>query len=195
MPVKELDPASTALVLVDLQNGVLRLPVEPHGAGEVVRNCARLASAMRECSGLVVLVRTAFSPDGGDALRVHVDQEGHPTASPTTDYAELALDVRGPGDVIVTKKQWGAFYGTDLDLQLRRRQIVTVVLAGVGTCTGVESTARSAYERGYHVVCVEDAMSALTSDDHDFAFARIFPRIGRAASTDDVLSALGVGDC
>jgi nicotinamidase-related amidase len=108
------------------------------------------------------------------------------------DFAEIVAEL-GPreGDIVVTKRQWGAFYGTDLDLQLRRRGITTVVLGGIATNYGVESTARDGYERGYELVLVEDAMSARSAADHAFAFERIFPRLGRVCATAEVIAALG----
>lgn len=95
-----------------------------------------------------------------------------------------------PGDHRVTKKQWGAFYGTDLDLQLRRRGIRTLVLCGISTCFGVESTARDAYERGYEQVFVEDAMASRSAAEHEHTVTRIFPRMGRVRVTAEVLAAL-----
>jgi nicotinamidase-related amidase len=106
-------------------------------------------------------------------------------------FSEIVPELTtGEHDIVITKKQWGAFYGTDLDLQLRRRGVQTVAIGGISTNYGVESTARDAYERNYALVFVEDAMSARAAEDHAFALTRIFPRIGRIASTDDVLGAL-----
>jgi nicotinamidase-related amidase len=92
--------------------------------------------------------------------------------------------------IAITKRQWGAFYGTQLDLQLRRRGIKTIVIAGIATNFGVESTARDAFERGYALVFVEDAMAGLTEGAHAFAISTIFPRIGRVRSTEELLKSL-----
>ena len=94
------------------------------------------------------------------------------------------------GDVVITKRNWGAFYGTELDLQLRRRGIRTLVFTGIATNIGVESSARDAYERGYETIFVEDAMASLIPDGHEFAVAKIFPRMGRVRKLADVLAAL-----
>lgn len=102
---------------------------------------------------------------------------------------QLSLDPR-EGDIVITKRQWGAFYGTELDLQLRRRHIRTLILGGIATNFGVESTARDAYERGYEQVFVEDAMAAPTAEAHRFAVTTILPRIGLVRSTEHVLNAL-----
>lgn len=95
-----------------------------------------------------------------------------------------------PGDHVVRKRQWGAFYGTELDLQLRRRGITTLLLTGIATNMGVESTARDAYERGYNLVFVEDATASLSPDMHGFSFQAIFPLIGRVRTTKDVVDGL-----
>jgi nicotinamidase-related amidase len=96
----------------------------------------------------------------------------------------------GPRDIRITKHQWGAFYGTELDLQLRRRGITTLVMCGISTNIGVESTARDAWERGYAVVFVEDAMASFDAAAHAFALKNIFVRLGRVRSTSEVLAAL-----
>lgn len=186
-----LDPRETALVLIDLQRGVLQRDTRPHAAADVLARAVRLASAFRAAEAPVVLVRVSFSPDGGDVLRQPID-------APMTGGArqpgwdELSPELgSGPHDLHVTKRQWGAFHGTDLDLQLRRRGIRTVVLGGIATNFGVESTAREAYPHGYALVLVEDAMSGLSEGAHAFAVEQIFPRLGRVRSTDQVLAALG----
>lgn len=189
MPISSLDPTTTALVLVDLQQGVTALPVQPHSAGVVVGNAARLARAFRAAGAPVITVRVSTSTDGGDVLATEVD-EPRPPRVPEPGWDDIVPEIRDDHDVVVTKKQWGAFYGTDLDLQLRRRHIDTIVMGGIATNMGVESTARAGHEHGYHLVLVEDAMSGLTTEDHTFALTRIFPRIGRVVATGDVLAAL-----
>jgi nicotinamidase-related amidase len=190
MTVSSLAARSTALVLVDLQRGVVGRSVAPHSAEDVVERSRSLATAFRALGAPVVLVRVSFAPDGADALTADVDQPTTASERPA-DWDELVDGLRVDGDVVVTKRQWGAFYGTDLDLQLRRRGITTIVLGGIATNMGVESTARPAHEYGYDIVFAEDATSALTAEDHAFAFTRIFPRIGRVASTEEILRALG----
>jgi nicotinamidase-related amidase len=191
MPVSRLDPSDTALVLIDLQRGIAGFPAEPHSAAEVIAAASRLAGAFRAAGAPVVLVHVALRPDGGDRLRVPVDEQ--PPARPASpDFAEIVPELEPEErDIVVTKRQWGAFYGTDLDLQLRRRGIATIVLGGISTNYGVESTARDAYERGYALVFVEDAMSARGAADHEFALTRIFPRIGRVSTSTEVREAIG----
>ena len=93
-------------------------------------------------------------------------------------------------DVLILKRHWGAFYGTELDLQLRRRHIETIVIGGIATNFGVESTARSAYELGYHLIFAEDAMASFNQTNHNFATENIFPRLGRVRSTVEIVRAL-----
>jgi nicotinamidase-related amidase len=185
-----LDPRATALVLIDLQRGIVARAVAPHAAAHVVERAGRLAARCRAVGATVVLVHVAYGADGRDRLAPRVDAA--PWGSPVpADFSEIVPEI-GPrqGDVVVTKRQWGAFYGTELELQLRRRRIATLILGGIATNFGVESTARDAYERGYEQVFVEDAMAALTAEAHHFAVTTIFPRIGLVRSTEDVLNAL-----
>ena len=185
-----LDPATTALIVIDLQRGIVARPAAPHSANDVVARCARLADAFRSQKALVVLVHVAFSGDDRDRLKPEADSA--PPSGPTpADWSEIVPEIGPrPGDIVITKRQWGAFYGTALDLQLRRRGIRTLVFGGIATNFGVESTARDAYERGFEQLFVEDAMSGLTEDAHRFAITTIFPRMGRIRSTDDVLAAI-----
>lgn len=182
MPLTKLDDAC-ALVVIDLQKGVVGLPTV-HPAGEVVGRAAQLARAFREQSLPVVLVNvTGAAPGRTDA--------GMPKFSFPADWTELVPELgRHPGDHVVTKQRWGAFLGTDLDDALRQRGVTQVVLAGVATSIGVESTARSAYDLGYNVTLVVDAMTDRDADAHRHSVEKIFPRLGETAKTDDVLKLL-----
>jgi nicotinamidase-related amidase len=185
-----LDPATTALVLIDLQKGIVSRDTEPHTAATVVANSVRLADAFRAAGAPVVLVHVDYSGDRGDALNPPKD-EPPMSIPPSGDWSEIVPEV-GPrgGDLVVTKRQWGAFYGTELDLQLRRRGVRTIVLAGIATNYGVESTARDAWERAYALVFAEDAMATFTTEAHTLALKYVFPRLGRIRSTEQVLAAL-----
>ena len=107
------------------------------------------------------------------------------------DWSDLIPELdRQPGDIVILKRQWGAFYGTDLDLQLRRRHLDTIILCGIATEFGVESTARDAYERGYQLVFAADAMTGASAESHINSVERIFPRMGRVRTTEETLAAL-----
>lgn len=186
-----LSPAQTALVAIDLQNFIVSRPTQPHEGRVVVEHTAQLASALRTKGGFVVWVRVAISADTKDRLRPLCDQPWTPPRELPPDVNEFApgLSVQ-PSDHVITKRQWGAFYGTDLDLQLRRRGLTTIVLTGIATNIGVESTARDAFELGYEQIFAEDAMTALAAVQHENTIANIFPRIGRVRSTAEILMAL-----
>jgi nicotinamidase-related amidase len=187
-----LDPSTTALIVIDLQRGIVARPAVPHSSADVVSRCAQLAKAFRHSGALVVLVHVGFSDDDRDRLKPAADEVPPSTPRPR-DWSELVPELdQQPGDIVIMKRQWGAFYGTALDLQLRRRGIRTLVYGGIATNFGVESTARDAYERGFEQLFVEDAMSGLTEGAHTFAITTIFPRIGRVRSTADVLAAIKV---
>ena len=110
------------------------------------------------------------------------------TLDPKTALVVIVDDLAGhPGDIQVTKRNWGAFHGTDLDLHLRRRGVTQIVLAGVATSIGVESTARAAHEHGYHVTLATDAMADLNPDAHRNSVERIFPRLGETGTTAEII--------
>ncbi len=182
-----LDPQTTALVLIDLQRPIVSMPLSPHSGAEVVAVSMRLAENFRAAGAKVVLVNVAFAKDFGDAVRVPVDQPFAPPAGGLpADWAELVDGLAQPGDIRVTKRNWGAFYGTDLDVQLRRRGIKTIVLGGIATNFGVESTAEQAWERGYEVVIAEDATSSRSAELHAFSIGTMLPRMSRVMKAADI---------
>ena len=185
--MEKLDPRSTALVLIDLQNGVLALPLAPNDASAVLAASRRLATQFRTVGAPVFMVRVGWSPDFGDAPGQHVER---PIARPANgfpaDWSDFAPGIIEPSDFVILKRQWNAFYGTELDLQLRRRSIKTIVLGGIATNFGVESTARSAWEQGYDVVFATDAMTSLAADLHEFALEKILPRIGIVSASAEI---------
>lgn len=186
-----LNPTTTALVVIDLQKGIVGMPAAPHSSEQVVARTRQLAEHLRSVGGLVVLVHVGPSPDGKDALQPILDSPPAWGGQRAEDWDQIVPELGPrPGDHVVRKRQWGAFYGTDLDLQLRRRKIETVLLCGISTTIGVESTARDAYERGFQQIFVEDACADRSAEAHAFAFAQIFPRIGRVRTTEEVLRAL-----
>ncbi len=189
MNTSPIDLSHTALVLIDLQRGIVPLPLAPRSGADVVQNGVRLAERFREEQAPVVLVHVGFSADGRDALQLEVDSPMQRGSMPP-DWSELVPEIGPrPGDLVIGKRQWGAFYGTELDLQLRRRGVKKIVLGGIATNFGVESTARVAHELGYAQVFVEDAMSSISAEAHAFAIRDILPRLGVVRSTEEVLAA------
>ncbi|NML47562.1 hydrolase [Ramlibacter sp. G-1-2-2] len=191
-PELKLDPKTTALVLIDLQNGIVAMKTEPNPSSQVVAHAKKLAQAFRAAQAPVVLVTVGSSADGKDALAPKLDTAAPAPANRPADWSQVVADLDAqPSDLRVMKRQWGAFYGTDLDLQLRRRGIKTIVLAGISTNVGVESTARDAFERGYDQVFATDAMTATSAEAHANTLKYTFPRIGRQRTTEEVIAALG----
>lgn len=184
MTVSVLDPA-VALVVIDLQKGVMGIPTA-HPSDDVVQRSADLARAFRAAGRPVVLVNaTGRAPgrteQGTGASRVR----------PAADWAEIvpALEPQA-SDIRVSKQTWGAFHNTNLDAELAARGVTQVVLTGIATSAGVESTARAAHEHGYHVVLATDAMTDRDQATHDYVVQRVFPRIGETATTAELLDLL-----
>ena len=184
-----LDAKSTALVLIDLQHGVAARQLAPYTATDVIQKSRRLADAVRAKGGTVVFVRVLVS----EMLQLPVDEPSPRSSAQLPPNASELVPEAGvqPTDVVVTKRQWGAFYGTDLDRQLRRRDIMTIIFGGIATNFGVESSARAAFDRGYQLVFAEDAMSTMSAEGHSGSVKGIFPRMGRVRSTDQIIRALG----
>lgn len=192
---ESLNLARTALVLIDLQNSNVGRELAPYTAEQAVGSCALLAQEMRRRGAMIVYVRVLVAELPTPLADAPMRPPG--AAAPPYDASELApqVDVEAT-DIVVTKRQWGAFYGTELDQLLRRRGIDTLVLGGIATNFGVESTARAAFDLNYALVFVEDAMTSMDADAHHFACKNIFPRMGRVRSTRafiDMLQA-GTGD-
>jgi len=185
----KIDLAHTALVLIDLQKGIVGMPgIAPRPGTEVVANAVKLAHRFRAAKAPVVLVNVTFSADLADLVKVETDANSFRGPFPP-GFAEYVPELGPePTDILITKRQWGAFHGTELDLQLRRRGIRSIVLGGIATNIGVESTARAALEHGYQLILVEDAMASRSEEMHAFAIAKIFPSLGLVRSTEEVLA-------
>ena len=178
MPVSRIDPVA-ALVVIDMQKGIVALPTV-HPIAEIIDNVAKLAQAFRARMLPIILVNVTGRAPG----RV----EATFNFAPPPDWADLIPELdRQPDDYSVTKVNIGAFYGTALEQILRRRGVIQVVIAGVATGSGVEATARQAYDQGYNVVLVTDAMTDLDPDMHKHAVEKVFPRIGERATTGEIL--------
>jgi nicotinamidase-related amidase len=181
-----LDPARTALLVVDVLPFAIRLDTAPRPGRAVFDAVVSLVNACRDASAHVVLVEPGGSPHAVQPT----DAPLPPIVVGPQDRTWPAEIGPRPGDIVVGKPRWGAFHGTDLDASLRSRGVETVLVAGIATDIGVEATARQAYDAGYHVVVVEDATAAFTADAHEAALRHTFPVIGRVRSTGEVLAAL-----
>jgi nicotinamidase-related amidase len=187
MAITALDQR-TALVLIDLQKGIAGSQTVPPAEG-VVANAARLVKAFHAAGLPVVAVNVSFASDFGDALKPRNERKSATSLSPGWDELIPELELQ-PTDIYVTKHNWSAFYGTDLDLQLRRRGITNIVLAGIATSIGVEGTARGAHERAYNVTFASDAMSDRSMAAHEHSLQVIFPMIGETGTTEEIIAML-----
>ena len=183
MPITKLEP-KCALVVVDLQRGVVAQSMA-HPVEDVVRRSAELAGAFREHSLPVVLVNVAGQPPG------RTERGARPVDELPDGWTGLVpgLDQQ-PSDLRITKHTRGAFTNTGLEERLREREVTQVVITGIATSVGVESTARDAHERGFHVVVVSDALTDGDKDAHEHSIEQVFPGIGELGTTDEVLALL-----
>ncbi|HTD96053.1 MAG TPA: isochorismatase family protein [Edaphobacter sp.] len=182
MPVTTLD-TTAALILIDLQKGIVGLQTA-HPASEIVARSAQLARAFRERGLPVVLVNvTAAAPGRTDA--------GPRRFSFPDDWTDLVPELeQQPSDYLVTKQRVGAFIGTSLDEHLRERGVTQVFMTGIATGSGVESTARSAFDCGYNVVLAVDAITDMDAETHRHCVEKVFPRIAETDTTDNILKLL-----
>ncbi|KIZ42227.1 MULTISPECIES: isochorismatase family protein [Rhodopseudomonas] len=185
MALTSLDPI-TALVVIDLQNGIVALP-GVHSMAEIVQRAAALADAFRRSGQPVVLVNVAGAAPGRT-------EQGRRLGDLPAGWADLVPELNAqPSDITVTKRSWGAFTATDLEQHLRTRGVTQLVICGVSTSIGVETTARQAYGLGFNVTLATDAMTDTNADAHTNSVTRIFPRLGETGSTAQVIALLEKG--
>ncbi|MGP7815576.1 hydrolase [Niallia sp. 01092] len=183
-----IDLKKTALVVIDLQKW-LGNQYAPYSAEQVIHNASALADSFRKTGAFVSLVRVS-SKDMKDIPHPKLDIAPPPLNMPN-GWDEFVQELNvSKSDHIVTKKQWGAFYGTDLDLQLRRRGIDTIVLCGIATGLGVDTTAREAFMHGYNLIFSIDAMTGFSQEEHDHVKNFIFPRIGKIRTTSEIIKSM-----
>ncbi len=181
MAISTLDP-KIALIVVDLQKGIAAIAAAVGGA-KVIANTARLAEAFRRRDLPVVLVNVV-------AGLPHRTEQSYAMSSLPPDWAEIVPELNAPTDHRVTKHSWGAFTGTGLEDWLKTRGITQVLLTGISTSIGVETTARQAFEAGFNVAFAVDAMVDSNPEAHAGSIARIFPRLGETGTTDAILELL-----
>ena len=182
MPLTQID-ATAALLVIDLQKGIVSVPLA-HPAADIVERSAQLVRAFRQHHLPVVLINVTGRPTG------RTDVKG-PSFTPSPDWAELDPRLEPqPDDILLSKQSPGAFLGTTLHEQLQQRGITQVFLTGIATTAGVESTARSAFDLGYNVVFVTDAITDRDPEAHLYYLQKVFPRRGETATTQNVLDHL-----
>ncbi|HEX3791228.1 MAG TPA: isochorismatase family protein [Pseudonocardiaceae bacterium] len=183
MPVSSLDPR-TALIVVDLQRGTVANPTA-HEIGPVVAHAVDLLAAFRGRGLPVVLTNVTGTPAGRT-------EHGAGSRVFPPEWSELIPELdQQPEDITVTRNTWAGFAGTDLDARLAQLGMTQVVLVGLATSFGVESTARYAYDHGYHVALAVDAMTDPSAAAHQHSVQRVFPVLGQTGTTAEFLSLLG----
>ena len=176
--ILQLNAATTAVILIDLQRAIVAMPVAPHSAADVVKRAAVLADRFRRKGATIVYVHV----DIANVVRTVAD---HPSSLPLTPSPAGAMEIveeagRRPGDLLVTKRSPDAFVHTDLEKILNDRGIKSVVVGGISTNSGVESTARTAAAMGFELIVAEDVTSSSMGDAaHQFTMTKTFPHIGR----------------
>lgn len=184
MSVTALDP-QTALIVVDLQQGIIGAQFI-HPIAEVINQTCSLIEAFRRNEQPVVLVNVAGgAPGRTEQPRRHTFPEGWTDLIPDLDPQ--------PCGILVTKRTWGAFASTDLETRLKQKGVTQVVITGVATGTGVESTARQAYEQGFNVTLAIDAMTDVRPEAHAYSLKHVFPRLGETGTTQQIIDLLGTG--
>lgn len=183
MAITTLDPA-TALIVVDLQKGIVDIPAV-HPISQVVARARALIDAFRARGMPVVLVNVAGGAPG------RTEQPRRSERLPA-GWTELIPELdQQPGDIVVTKRTWGAFASTDLESRLKTLGVTQVVVIGVATGTGVEATARQAYECGFNVTLALDAMTDMRPEAHEYSIKHVFPRLGETGAAQDIVDLLG----
>jgi nicotinamidase-related amidase len=182
MTITALD-VNSALIVVDLQKVMLSLPVV-HPLGDIVERAAVLCAAFRGYRLPVILVNA----DGIAPGRTERDRGSSAFAA---GWADLLPELdQQPEDLLVTKRTWGAFGHTGLEQRLKQLEVTQVVIAGIATSIGVESTARQAYALGFNVTLAADAMTDLDAEAHTNSLTRIFPRLGETGGSVDIIDKL-----
>ncbi|MGI4876583.1 MAG: isochorismatase family protein [Janthinobacterium lividum] len=182
MALTVLDP-NTALIVIDLQKGIVAFAADTIDG--VIERSSALADAFRARQLPVVLVNVTGGAPG------RTEQPRRDMGAFSADFAELVPELdRQPHDIVVTKQTWGAFARTDLEARLKALGVTQVVVCGVATGTGVEATARQAYEHGFNVTLAIDAMTDARAEAHDYSIRSVFPRLGETGSADDIIALL-----
>jgi ureidoacrylate peracid hydrolase len=194
-------PARTALLLVDMQvdfaspDGALgRNGADMTAAQAAIRNAAMLADAARAAKVPCLFARLITTPsDETGTLQEWKARRGHEKDPLLCREGTRGAEFVGPqplaGEAVFTKSRYDAFAGTNLDAHLRGLKRDTLVIAGLTTECCVDSTARDAFERDYHVFIAADAVAAYEKDLHDAALKALELNCAILASSADIATA------
>ena len=198
----ELDPARTCLLLFDFLRGHVEREEEARRRyAPVIANAARLLDAARKSRAMVAYARADHRADRATSARTLRDTDNRLRPIKPGDVAAQLPVITGgtweadivgalaplEDEYVVPKHRWSAFHGTYLDLALRTRKVDTLVLTGGSTDVGIASTAFAARDLDYNLVIVSDACTSPEADNHDQLMRRVFPRMSRVRTTEEVL--------
>lgn len=195
--ITELD-RNTALILIDLQKGVVKSE-HAHPASIVIENAVKLLKAFREAGQPVVIVNV--NPFGASWTTARIERDSIFRKSMAQSIMKAGAAVLGMtdivpeiekanGDIYITKKHWNAFFSTPLHDALQAKNVTGIVIGGISTSIGVEGTARAASELGYNLTFATDAMTDRIAAAHENSIAHIFPRMGELGTTDEIIAML-----
>jgi nicotinamidase-related amidase len=183
MPLTTLD-SNTALIVIDLQKGIVNGNFI-HPIADVIDRTRALLDVFRARNFPIALVNVAGRAPG------RTEQGPRSSQTFAEGWTELLPQLdQQPSDIVVTKRSWGAFATTDLERQLKARGVTQVVVTGVVASSGVEATARQAYEQGFNVTLALDAMTDTRQEAHEYSIRNVFPRVGETGSTQEIISLL-----
>lgn len=176
---------NTALVLIDLQKGIVAFPLA-HPVASILENAAKLVAAFRKAGLPIVIVNV--NP-GGNWTKSRKQAGSSSGIPPAADWLEITPEIETKtGDIFITKHTWGAFFETALQDELQKRGVTGIVIAGISTSIGVEGTARQASERGYNITFASDAMTDMVASAHENSQNVIFPRMGEVDTTEKIVA-------
>jgi len=203
---ERLDPARTALLFFDMLNGHVKKedPATKARYAPVIARAVRLLEAARRAGVVVMYAAAHHRPDNATSAHLVTDtdnrlrpippgapREVKPVVAAGTWEAQVIDELKPqPQDYMIPKFRWSAFHQTYLDLALRNRNIDTLLISGGSTDVGVASTAYAARDLDYHLVVVSDACTSPEQDNHAQFVRRIFPRMARVRTTEEVLRML-----
>jgi len=200
---EKLQPARTCLLLFDFLRGhVDREEDARKRYAPVVANAARLLDAARKTRSMIAFARADHRADRATSAVTLRDTDNRLRPLPPDDVkAHMPVITGGTweadivpalapleDELVVPKHRWSAFHGTYLDTALRTRKVDTIVLCGGSTDVGIASTAFAARDLDYNLVIASDACTSPEADNHDQFMRRIFPRMSRVRTTEQILA-------
>ena len=201
-------PSRTAIILIDLQNDIVRNPNGPFYGSiaeqvkdrQVIEKVVRLTEGARSAGALIFYITVVRRKDYADVVNQISELVAAGKAPPPKKQVSLIDGTHGarlvdelkpePQDYVLVKKRRNAFHQTELDFHLRARNVTTLAIGGVATDLGVENTVRDAWDRDYNVIVLEDISVSAPPTAHDYAIANVFPRMARIMSTGRLLDEL-----